>query len=458
MKLITFSLWGDDPKYLTGAIKNVELAKTIYPDWICRIYVGQSVPRPVLAELRQHDNVQVYQKPDWGNWEGMYWRFEPASEPDVDVMISRDTDSRLNYREKAAVDEWLASDADFHIMRDHPWHKYPILGGMWGAKKGAISDIKDMIDSFSTSDKYGTDYEFFAQCIIPTLREEQVMIHDEFFARNPFPAERKGLEFVGEVFNENEENVPEHTRALEQALEKKVFIHHHLGLGDHIDCNGMIRRFLKSNQFKKAYVFTKKKYFDLIDYMYRDNENIELIEVSNDKEHQDVNQYAIENDVKVLRIGHENYPWGKEKDLGKGCAEIFYDQIKMPYSVRFDDFYYERDEEQEIRLLKKLNPQNKPYVFVHDDSSRGYEISDEKILEFCEEKDICIIRNDMTENLFYYGRLLENAKQIHCMESCFRSLAETLDIKGELYFHNFRSGASGYLGNSTRKKWKEVVR
>jgi len=95
---------------------------------------------------------------------------------------------------------------------------------------------------------------------------------------------------------------------------------------------------------------------------------------------------------------------------------------------------------------------------VHDDPVRGFEISDEKVLEFSDEKDICIIRNDMTENLFYYGKLLENANQIHCMESCFRSLVETLDIKGQLYFHNFRSGASGYLGNSTRKNWKEVLR
>ena len=38
MKLITFSLWGQDPKYLVGAIRNAELASEIYPDWICRFY------------------------------------------------------------------------------------------------------------------------------------------------------------------------------------------------------------------------------------------------------------------------------------------------------------------------------------------------------------------------------------------------------------------------------------
>ncbi len=32
-KVISFSLWGDNPKYTIGAIKNAELSKTIYPDW-----------------------------------------------------------------------------------------------------------------------------------------------------------------------------------------------------------------------------------------------------------------------------------------------------------------------------------------------------------------------------------------------------------------------------------------
>jgi len=72
-------------------------------------------------------------------------------------------------------------------------------------------------------------------------------------------------------------------------------------------------------------------------------------------------------------------------------------------------------------------------------------------------EDIVIIRNDMSENIFYYGKIFEEAKQIHCMESCFRSFAETLDIKGDLYLHNFRDGASGFLGNSTKQPWKHIV-
>ena len=218
MKLITFSLWGQDPKYLVGALKNAKLAKEIYPDWVCRFYVGQSVPNPVIYQLEEMDNVQVVQRPEFGDWRGMYWRFEAASESALEAMISRDTDSRLNKREKAAVEAWLSSDKGFHIMRDHPQHGFPVLGGMWGIKGGVLPEMTDLIDGFAQQNTYGTDYKFFAEAVLPRLDESTIMIHDEFFDKVPFPTERNGLEFVGEVFDENDKNVAAHTETLQAHL------------------------------------------------------------------------------------------------------------------------------------------------------------------------------------------------------------------------------------------------
>ena len=65
---------------------------------------------------------------------GMLWRFLPVLDPSVDVMVSRDLDSRLTTREQAAVEEWLNTGLAFHVMRDNPQHGTEILGGMWGAR------------------------------------------------------------------------------------------------------------------------------------------------------------------------------------------------------------------------------------------------------------------------------------------------------------------------------------
>ena len=50
-KLICFSLWGDNPKYTVGAIRNAELIKTVYPGWKARFYCGTSVPQNIISEL-----------------------------------------------------------------------------------------------------------------------------------------------------------------------------------------------------------------------------------------------------------------------------------------------------------------------------------------------------------------------------------------------------------------------
>tara|TARA_R110000851_G_scaffold323724_2_gene490618 strand:- start:478 stop:1140 length:663 start_codon:yes stop_codon:yes gene_type:complete len=220
LKIISFSLWGHDLKYLVGAKKNADLIDKIYPGWIGRFYVAETIPYSILADLQSRENCQVVIRPGLGDWRSMFWRFEPAGEKDVDIMISRDTDSRISLREKEAVNEWIDSEKGFHIMRDHPWHKFPVLGGMWGVKKDAIPDMKDLINNFEQEDKYGTDYEFFASLMTNRIKDDCI-IHDEFFGGQQFPTRRQNYEFVGQVFDEKENTVEEHTIVLKKYYENR---------------------------------------------------------------------------------------------------------------------------------------------------------------------------------------------------------------------------------------------
>ena len=57
-------------------------------------------------------------------------------------------------RDAAAVAEWIKSGKGFHVIRDHPSHSlYPMSGGLWGAKRGALPQVMELIASFPTDSK-----------------------------------------------------------------------------------------------------------------------------------------------------------------------------------------------------------------------------------------------------------------------------------------------------------------
>mgnify|MGYP001230227445 CR=1 FL=1 len=216
-KVISFSLWGDNPKYCVGAVRNAELAPIIYPGWRCRFYVANSVPVKYIEQLKQLDHVDIIERlQESGSWESMFWRHETCWDKSIDISIFRDTDCRLNDREKHAVDDWLNTDKTFHIMRDHPFHGYHILGGMWGYKSNNIYNLKNVFSNFNAQDHYGTDYIFFRDVLFPMINEDKVT-HDEFFEKQPFPTQRVSNEFVGEIYDENDNRHPDHYKYISVA-------------------------------------------------------------------------------------------------------------------------------------------------------------------------------------------------------------------------------------------------
>ena len=150
-KIISFSLWSQEKQlnpshinqhkdvYTQGAIMNTHLAREFYPQWTCRFYVDNTVADNVIEKLKENGAEIV----DMTGTDipGMYWRFLVADDENVSTAIIRDTDSRINARDKMVVNDFLKSDKVLHVIRDHPHHKYPILGGMWGIKLKTL-DIK----------------------------------------------------------------------------------------------------------------------------------------------------------------------------------------------------------------------------------------------------------------------------------------------------------------------------
>ena len=214
-KVITFSLWGDNPNYNIGSIKNAELAKIYYPDFECWFYIHKvSVPETTVNELLKLNNIKIiFKYGNLNNCKPMMWRFEAIDDPEVEIMMSRDTDTRIWNREVIAVNEWLKSNELFHIMRDHPYHSSLIMGGMFGTKKNLkINSWIELINKFMQSGHRDYDQNFLSQIIYPLVVNNSI-IHATFHKyekqAKPFPTPyNSDYNFVGEyVYSDESRNL-----------------------------------------------------------------------------------------------------------------------------------------------------------------------------------------------------------------------------------------------------------
>jgi hypothetical protein len=205
MKFVSFSLWGDNPLYTVGIIKNAELMNVIYPDWKMVVYYDNTSPKEVIDKLNSFGVITI-DATEYGVY-GMFWRFYASDLKDCERVIFRDADSRISIREKMAVDEWISDDTVIHVMRDHPGHIIPygnnepgILGGMWGIK-GNVIPMQEMINKFCGGKilPYGSDQTFLRNIYRAFINNKTT--HDPFFEKKDFPTQRKGYRFIGERIN-----------------------------------------------------------------------------------------------------------------------------------------------------------------------------------------------------------------------------------------------------------------
>jgi hypothetical protein len=234
-------------------------------------------------------------------------------------------------------------------------------------------------------------------------------------------------------------------------MKREVQIYHHLGLGDHIICNGLVRELCKTHQ--RVYCFVKNHNMDSVSFMYRDEPKIELVGVEDDWEV----PFKLKNDIDLIKIGFEHL-----QTCDHNFDVSFYNQIGLDFSLRWEGFHVERDYQVERQLLKELNPNNEAYAFVHDDPSRGL-FADLSVVQkglFIIEPSDCFLNGRLKAefekyNLFHWIGVLETSEEIHCMDSSFKCLIESFpNLKHpKLFFHRYIRGKGPYAVCTTRQNW-----
>ncbi|SOD18662.1 hypothetical protein [Pedobacter xixiisoli] len=214
IKCISFSLYGQNKKYLVGALENVKLAEQFFPDFYCYFFYNQTVPITYIQQLEKGKNVRLLNMEN-SDIPPMMWRFTAIELPEVGLMLSRDTDSRLNYREKTIIEAWEKEPTSFLMIKDHPGsHGNPFLmGGLWAAKNVDQLNISQLIRTwlveYKNKDKqaWGADQDFLMSKIYPLCANNLSYYDDyninkvDYCQKISYP--RENWHFIGEIFDEN---------------------------------------------------------------------------------------------------------------------------------------------------------------------------------------------------------------------------------------------------------------
>jgi len=220
-----------------------------------------------------------------------------------------------------------------------------------------------------------------------------------------------------------------------------IYIHHHLGLGDHIICNGLVREIYKKHDGVR--LFCKYHNLPSVNFMYRDLDKFQTIGVAHDGE--------VHSGEHILRVGFSFVELYKNT-LGLKWDESFYYQCVIDFNKRWDSFYFKRDFVAESKLVEKLNPSREPFALIHKSGSDGIDRVDEGLIEKSLKK--IFVKKGDTDNIFNYLSLIESASEIHCIDSYFKHLVDSFELKKPLYYHNKEQRSP--LAHSMKNAWIEV--
>lgn len=185
----------------------------------------------------------------------------------------------------------------------------------------------------------------------------------------------------------------------------------HLGLGDAILCNGLVRELCKQHKHITLPCWPHNQ--ASIEAMFSDLP-VAVVPIKSGQEN---HLNPIDFDLIEVELGLGHYGKGKLfRSWRAGWDRVFYEQAGIDHECRWSSF-----------ALPFEIPLNPPKIdrFVHDDPGRGYTIK------------MHGVRPAKEASIFDQLPLLAGASEIHCISSCFAILAEHLELSGRLFLHHY---------------------
>lgn len=215
VNVFSFCLYGPpNPRYYPNPIlENIYLIGTYFTDWKVMIYVAPDVDIHFVKQMSDFSNVVIRHTGVTGP-ENMIHRFYAIDEPDVDTMMVRDADSRVHWRDRWAIRDFMKNPRfTAHTIRDNVEHTSKLMGGLWGLRKSSGVNMKDNYEYYKAhpwqepGGGWGHDQDFLSHVIYPKIVKYMLVHHCKGRIRlgetgKEFPFEWSNACYCGRVEDE----------------------------------------------------------------------------------------------------------------------------------------------------------------------------------------------------------------------------------------------------------------
>jgi hypothetical protein len=184
VKVFSFCLYGPpNPRYYPIPMtQNIELIQKHFPGWKVYLYVSPDVDSEFLQQISQYPNVVLKRTGKLGTINRLE-RLFAIDEPEVETMFVRDADSRVHWKDRWAINDFLSKPRFIaHIIRDNKDHASKILAGLWGIHKTARIHIRALYEAFLKNPKDlffgedGIDQSFLGSYLYPIIKS-RLLLH-----------------------------------------------------------------------------------------------------------------------------------------------------------------------------------------------------------------------------------------------------------------------------------------
>ena len=214
----------------------------------------------------------------------------------------------------------------------------------------------------------------------------------------------------------------------------KLCIVPHLGLGDMIILNGLVRDACEAHD--EVLLFVKKAYISSIRSLFGDVTNLRLKFVA------EAHEFTAELFRSTAAMGYDMMFLGQHsgtrwRALDPLWSRALYRQAGLDPARMYTGFRVARHPDREAAMLEAVRRAvGDVYVVVHDDAARGFVIRTSSL-----PPGMPVVHVDdprwRTANIFDYAAVIDNAIQFHGFDSCFMLMADFLGVKARTFCHAY---------------------